>query len=260
MMLKYDDHGSGLPVVLIHGFPLNRQMWRPQIKALADAGYRVICPDLPGFGESPSIPGASMNTYADSVIELLNHLDIDKAVIGGMSMGGYVLFNLVERYPDRLAGAMFLLTRAAADDAAGKEKRTVLAQEVEAGNVTVVPETFAQVLFAPQIPQQKPELVSEVRRWMESTSVQGLVGGLLAMRDRDDYLDRLAEFKVPSLVVGAEQDLAVPLEHSHALADGLPNADLKTVPGAGHMANLEQPKIFNNFLLDFLSDCRSFNL
>ncbi|NIP50358.1 MAG: alpha/beta fold hydrolase, partial [Phycisphaerae bacterium] len=205
-MLRYDDHGSGAVVVLIHGFPLCRKMWRPQIEALAEAGYRVICPDLPGFGESPPLTGdASMDRYADAIMELLDTLGIAKAVIGGMSMGGYVLLNLVERYPARLSGAMFLVTRAAADDAAGKEKRTLLAGEVHKGNNLVVPETFAQVLFAAETPKERPELVSEVRQWMESTPAAGLVGGLLAMRDRKDYVDKLTEFNVPALVVGAEQ-------------------------------------------------------
>lgn len=253
--LKYDDHGSGLPVVLIHGFPLNRHMWQPQIKALTEAGYRVICPDLPGFGESPALKGEpTMARYADAVTSLLDELGIDQAVIGGMSMGGYVLLDLAERYPQRLLGAMYLVTRAAADDAAGKEKRTMLANEVSSGNRVIVPETFAQVLFAPQTPQEKPELVRDVRQWMESTSPGGIIGGLLAMRDREDFVARLSKLSSPSLVIGAEHDLAVPLEHAQTLAKGLPNADLKVIPEAGHMANLEQAQTFNEALLSFLQN------
>jgi len=257
-MLKYDDQGVGQPVLLIHGFPLCRQMWRPQVTVLADAGFRVICPDLPGFGESPLQEGqVSMSTYADAVIGLLDDLGIQKAVVGGMSMGGYVLFNLVDRFPDRLQGAMFLMTRAAADDAAGKEKRTLLAEEVGVGNRLIVPDAFSQVLFAPETPQKNPQLVAEVRQWMESTSPAGTVGGLLAMRDRDDSVAKLADVKLPSLVVGADKDVAVPLEHSRVLAEGLPNAELKIIPGAGHMANLEQPELFNGALIEFLQRFRS---
>ena len=252
--LAYDEQGLGLPVVLIHGFPLNRKMWQPQIGALAESGCRVICPDLLGFGESPlADQPVTMSLYADALIRLLDHLDIDKAVVGGMSMGGYVLLNLVERYPERLLGAMYLVTRAAADDAAGREKRTMLAAEVENGNLLAVPEAFVQVLFAAQTPGERPELVSEVRRWMDSTPAKGVVGGLLAMRDRDDYIERLAGLNLPSLVVGAEQDMAVPPEHARGLADGLPDAELKIIPGAGHMANLERPDLFNQALLEFLA-------
>lgn len=256
-MLKYDELGKDLPVVLIHGFPLCRKMWQPQITALADAGYRVICPDLPGFGESPPAEGpVSMSSYADTVIGLLDELGIEKAVVGGMSMGGYVLLNLIERYPERLLGAMFLVTRAAADDAAGKAKRTLLADEVSAGNHLIVADTFAGVLFAAETPQKKPHLVAEVRQWMEATSAAGIVGGLLAMRDREDAVAKLAGFALPCLVVGAEQDLAVPAEHARLLAKRLPDAELLILPGVGHMANLEQPELFNQALKAFLAKLR----
>lgn len=253
-MLKYDEQGSGLAVVLIHGFPLCRKMWQPQMNSLAAAGYRVVCPDLPGFGESQPLAGqASMSGYADALIALLDGLGIEKAVVGGMSMGGYVLLNLVERYPERLLGAMFLVTRAAADDAAGKDKRTLLAAEVSRGNHTIVPETFANVLFAPDTPQKNPQLVAEVRQWMESTPEAGTVGGLRAMRDRDDYLAKLNVFTLPSLVIGAAQDRAVPPEHSRVLAAGLPDARLHILADAGHMVNLEQPEPFNQIILEFLA-------
>jgi pimeloyl-ACP methyl ester carboxylesterase len=253
-MLKYDDQGKGLAVVLLHGFPLCRQMWAPQVTALTDAGYRVICPDLPGFGESPSLTGpASMSSYADAVIELLDELGIEQAVIGGMSMGGYVLLDLVERYWHRLLGAMFLVTRAAADDTAGKQKRTMMAEQVKCGNVLTIPEAFVPVLFAEKTARDNPLLISQVRQWVEATSPAGLVEGLLAMRERDDSVNKLPAFNLPALVVGAEKDLAVPVEHSRALAEGLPDAALKIVPSAGHMANLEQPEMFNEALLGFLA-------
>jgi len=251
--MQYDDQGAGQPIVLIHGFPLNRQMWAPQQAALAAAGYRVICPDLPGFGESAPLENASMDRYADAIITLLDQLAIDRAVVGGMSMGGYVLLNLLARFPQRLSAAMFLVTRAAADDAAGREKRTRLAEAVQGGDRLIVPDTFAQVLFAPQTPQEKPELVHQVRQWMEATPGPGLVGGLLAMRDREDYVERLAGYACPALVVGAELDIAVPPEHARTLANGLPDAELRVIPAAGHMANLEQPQAFNQALLEFLA-------
>lgn len=256
-MLKFTDSGSGLPVVLIHGFPLCRSMWRPQLAPLAAAGCRVICPDLPGFGESPPLTGpASMARYADALIALLDALGIDKAVIGGMSMGGYVLLNLAERYPERLLAAMYLVTRAAADDAAGKEKRTLLAAQVEAGDRLAVAEAFAKVLFAPETPQVRPQLVAEVRQWMAATPAAGLIGGLLAMRERVDYIDKLAGLTPPALVVGAAEDVAVPPEHARVLAIGLPGAELHIVPSAGHMVNLEQPELFNAILLGFLARFR----
>jgi pimeloyl-ACP methyl ester carboxylesterase len=256
-LLAFDEQGQGLPVVLIHGFPLCRKMWRPQVAALAAVDCRVICPDLPGFGESPAAGDApSMATYADAVIGLLDKLGVEKAVVGGMSMGGYVLLDLVRRYPERLIGAIFMVTRAAADDPAGREKRTTLSVEVKAGNALIVADTMAKVLFAASTTTDQPGLVRQVEEWMEETPVAGLIGGLLAMRDREDYLDRLADFDLPSLVIGAELDQAIPIEHSRQLAAGLPRGELQIIPGAGHMVNLERPEPFNQALLGFIAELR----
>jgi pimeloyl-ACP methyl ester carboxylesterase len=253
-MVCYDDKGSGPAVVLIHGFPLSRQMWQPQVGALQQAGYRVITPDLPGFGASAALTGpASMSGYADEVIALLDHLRVEIAVVGGMSMGGYVLLDLVERYPQRLAAALYLLTRAAADDTAGKARRSELAETVRRGRLESVPEAFEQLLFAPATLRRRPELIDAVRSWMAEASAEGVVGALLAMRDRKDYVDLLPSFHVPALVVGAAEDLAIPPAHAELLAAKLPAAELHIIPEAGHMANLEQPGAFNRILLDFLS-------
>ncbi len=171
-------------------------------------------------------------------------------------MGGYILLDLVERYQPRLLGAMFIVTRAAADDAAGKQKRTLMAEQVKAGNVLTIPEAFVPVLFARETAHNNPQLITTVRRWVESAPPSGLIDGLLAMRDRDDGVDKLPTFDLPALVIGAEQDQAVPPKYSQMLAEGLPNAMLKIIPQAGHMANLEQPELFNAALLDFLVTLR----
>jgi pimeloyl-ACP methyl ester carboxylesterase len=253
LVMAWDDVGSGPAVVLIHGFPLCRRMWKPQVPALTAAGYRVIACDLRGFGESESVgSGLSMDLLADDVAALLDHLGIERAVIGGMSMGGYVLLNLIDRHPQRVAAALFMVTRAAADDEPGKLRRTSLAQEVAKGRPEVVTEAFEEILFASDVPSTRPDLIARVRTWMEATAPEGLKGGLLAMRDRRDYVDLLGNFNVPSLVIGAERDRAVPLEHSSVLAQGLPAARLCIIPGAGHMANLEQPEAFNRCVLEFL--------
>ena len=253
MTLRYEESGAGLPVVLIHGFPLCRRMWRPQVEALSAAGCRVICPDLPGFGESRPKPGmVSMDAYADAVIALLDRLGIDRAVVGGMSMGGYVLLNLAERYPQRLAAALYIVTRAAADDPAGKVRRVELADQVRGGNRSVVPDVFEKLLFAPATLKKQPELVKEVRAWMDAASPEGVAAGLLAMRSRRDYLELLPELQTPALVIGAARDLAVPVSHAEALAAGLPDAELHILAAAGHMANLEQADSFNQIVLGFL--------
>lgn len=251
--LAYDDHGRGPAVVLIHGFPLCRRMWYPQIQAVTGAGFRLVTLDLRGFGESDAPEGPySMEIFADDVAGLLDHLGIGRAVIGGMSMGGYVLFNLQERYPDRLAGAVFITTRATADDEAGKARRLQLAQETMKFGPQVIADTFVPLLFAEESLNERPKLVEEVGGWIVGTDSRGLAGGLLAMRERKDYSGLLGAIKTPSLAIGAEGDRAAPPETSRAIAAGIPGCRLEIVSDAGHMANLEHPGAFNGALLAFL--------
>lgn len=251
--LAYDDNGSGQPLLLIHGFPLNRTMWRPQIEALTKAGYRVITPDLRGFGESPMTSAAvSMSSYADDIVALMDRLRIPQAVVGGMSMGGYVLLNLLERYPERVAAAIFIVTRAGADDEAGKGKRTALAAATAEGMNPVL-EVFRNILFAPATLTGHPELVAEVSGWISATDPRGAAAGLIAMRERKDYLPRLGAIRQPALVIGADQDQVMPLDHSRAIAEGIAGAKLSILQGGGHMVNLEQPDSFNTVLKEFLA-------
>jgi pimeloyl-ACP methyl ester carboxylesterase len=251
--LAYDDSGAGLPLLLIHGFPLSRAMWAPQREALRDS-FRIIAPDLRGFGNSDAPDGPySMDIFADDMVALLDHLGIDRAVVCGMSMGGYVLLNLLDRYPERVRAACFMVTRAGADDESGKERRLTLAREVMVKGPQIVAEAFSRVLFSSRRGEDGAELMETVRNIMGGNSSRGLAGGLLAMRERPDFSGRLGEFTLPSLVIGAEDDLAIPPQESQLLADGLPQARLVVVPHAGHMAGMENPAVVNEALASFLA-------
>lgn len=252
--LAYSDRGKGLPLILIHGFPLCRKMWRPQAEALAKAGCRVITPDLRGFGESGSTSDMTgMDTYADDIVALMDHLRLDKAVVGGMSMGGYVLLNLLERYPDRIAAPLFIVTKAGGDDDAGKARRTALAEAVRLQGSLPVAETFRSLLFAPATLSDNPGLVDEVFGWMRGTDPAGAAAGLVAMRDRKDSTVLLGSFSQPALVIGADEDQAIPVENSRIIAEGLPDAEFTILHGGGHMVNLEQPEAFNDTILEFMA-------
>ena len=252
--LAYSDRGKGLPLVLIHGFPLCRKMWRPQAEALSRAGCRVITTDLRGFGESSlASDTVSMDIYADDIVAFLDYLEIDKAIVGGMSMGGYVLLNLLERYPNRIAAPIFIVTKAAGDDEAGKAKRTTLAVVTRNQGNLPVADTFRSLLFAPATMTDNPELVDEAYGWMQATDPRSAAAALIAMRDRKDYIPLLGGFSHPALVIGAEQDQAIPLENSRLIAAGLPQADLCVIPNGGHMVNMEQPLEFNKAVLAFLN-------
>ncbi|MGB4599102.1 MAG: alpha/beta fold hydrolase [Trichlorobacter sp.] len=253
--LAYDEVGAGPAVLLVHGFPLNRQMWRPQMAILVAAGYRVIAPDLRGFGGSDVSDGpCDMDLLADDLLELLDHLGIDQAVVVGMSMGGYLLFNLLERYPQRVSAAVFAVTRSVADDEAGRARRKQLADQVIRFGPQVVADSFQELLFAPDTVVDRPRLAAEVYGWMVATASQGLAAGLLAMKQRRDATPLLQAITVPCLSIGADQDRACPLEHPRMIAAGIPGCRLCIIPGAGHMANLEQPGDFNRVLLTFLRE------
>jgi len=251
--LAYDDVGSGPAVLLIHGFPLNRQMWRPQTAILVAAGYRVIAPDLRGFGDSDMLAGpCDLDHFADDLVALLDHLELPQVVACGMSMGGYVLFNLLVRYPERVMGAVPLVTRAGSDDAAARERRYSLVKEVGTFGPQRVADRFHPLLFAPGMLDERPKLAEEVYGWMVATASQGLIGGLLAMAERSDVTTLLPTFNCPALVIAAEQDQLCPLEQARILAEGLPQAQLCTIAEAGHLANLERPAEVNRCLVQFL--------
>ena len=251
--LAYDDCGQGPAVLLIHGFPLNRRMWQPQLPALAGAGYRVIAPDLRGFGESeaPSA-GYSIDLFADDLIALLDALQIERAVVGGMSMGGYILMNLLERYPQRLRAACFIATKSSADDQAGRARRSALAAEAERLGANPIIKIFAELLFATDTMLSRPELIARVTSWMRDTHPSGLAGGLLAMRDRKDYTALLPGFRQPSLVVAGAEDRAASPDALQRLTAGLPRCRSRIIGQAGHMVNMERPEEFNASLLEFL--------
>ena len=251
--MAYDDEGSGQALLLVHGFPLCRRMWHPQRRTLSEAGYRVITPDLRGFGESDAPDGPySIELFADDLVELLDHLGIEQAIIGGMSMGGYVLFNLLERYRSRVRGACFITTRANADDEAGKERRLKLSREVMQFGPQVAADSFEKLLFAEESLVERPKLVGEVYGWMMANDSRGIAGGLLAMRERKDSTPLLGGISVPSLAIGAEGDKAAPPENSRLIAEGIPGCRFVLIPHAGHMANLENPGAFNAALLEFM--------
>ncbi len=253
IQLAYDDVGAGPAVLFIHGFPLCRKIWQPQMAALAADGFRAVVPDLRGFGESePGTAEGSTDLLADDMIALLDHLGIETAVVIGMSMGGYVLLNLLARYPKRFSAACLTVTRADADDETARGKRDHLIAEVEAGRPEAIQNAFTPLLFADQTMADRSELVAEVRSWMAATDSAGLVLGLKAIRNRDDSSALLPQLGIPVLVMGASEDKAIPPEKSTEMAELIPGAQRCMISAAGHMVSMEQPEAFNAALLDFL--------
>lgn len=251
--VAYEDAGEGLPLVLIHGYPLNRMMWEPQLEGLADAA-RVIAPDLRGFGESEAIAGTTtIGAFADDVRELLEALGVtEPAVICGLSMGGYIAFEFFRRYPGHTAALILANTKAGPDSVEGKAGRDQSAALAQAQGAGAIAEALLPKMLAPQS-YANAELVERVKRIMSSASVTGIVGALRAMKERPDSTSTLAEFRQPALVLAGADDALIPPSEAEALAKALPNARLVTLHAAGHLSNLEQPASFNRAVAEFLA-------
>jgi 3-oxoadipate enol-lactonase len=253
--LAVEVRGDGAPVLFIHGFPFDRTLWRHQLAGLSR--WKRIAPDLRGAGGS-SVPadGYSIARYADDLVEVLDALELDEAVVCGLSLGGYVLFDLLRRHAARVRAAVFCNTKATADSAAarrGRDEMAALAEREGAGAVAerLLPQLLARTTFAAQ-----PEVVAHVRDMITRTPVDGLVGALRALRDRPDSTPGLAAITAPVLVVAGEDDKIAPPDEMRALAAAIPGAQFVAIPAAGHLAPLEQPLATSRALADFLDGLR----
>lgn len=259
MRLAYSDEGPGPVVVLLHGFPLGRAMWREQLTGVGST-YRVIAPDLRGHGESPAPDGDyTIDEMADDVVELLDYLGLDgPVVLGGLSMGGYVALSLVARYSDRFRALMLMDTKADADTPEVAAKRDELAQAVlAAGHPRPVVEAMMPRLFSRWTIENDPARVAPMRDLMESNTARGVVGALRAMASRPDRRSLLSEIRLPTLVLVGEDDAITPPQASQEMADAIPGSRLEVIPRAGHLAPYERPAIANSVILRFLDHLQS---
>lgn len=250
--MAYDDRGRGLPLLFIHGYPLNRTLWEPQIDDLSYT-TRVLTVDLRGHGESDPMPGPyPMDLLADDCISLLDALGITTPiVICGLSMGGYVTFAFYRRYAARVAGLILTATRAGADSSeskANRDKSAVLAQEKGAD---VIAEAMLPRLLSPKTLTARPDLVDRVRKIMRGISVDGIVGDLTGMRDRLDSTPLLTQINIPTLIIYGADDQIIPLSEVEFMHQAIINSELKIIPDAGHLPNLEQPELFNQVVKEF---------
>lgn len=249
-----EDSCDRVPVLWIHGFPLNNTLWDYQVAGLADIA-RLITPDLRGHGQSEATaPPYSMATFADDCVHLLDDLGCSGPVIvAGLSMGGYVAFEICRRHPDRVAGLILAATRAGADSEAGRAGRDATAATALAEGVAPIAAGMLPKLLAPTTYDNEPELVEFVQEMMLTTSVDGVVGAAAAMRDRADSTPDLAGLDLPTLIVHGAEDQLIPVSEAEVMRDGMPGAELVVLEGAGHLPNLEKPVEFNETARTFLT-------
>jgi pimeloyl-ACP methyl ester carboxylesterase len=251
--MAFEDSSDRVPVLLIHGYPLNNMLWDLQIGDLSDIA-RMIAPDLRGHGMTdPTEPPYSVGMFADDCAALLDQLGINvPIVVAGLSMGGYVAFEFCRRYPERVAGLLLTATWAGDDSPETKEARDKAASTAIAEGVGPIVEGMVPKLLAPENYEAQPDLVDFTREMMMETSVEGVVGALAAMRDRPDSRPDLPALDVPTLIVHGAEDQLIPLAEAEAMAAALPQAKLVVVPGAGHLPNLENPEVYNDAVREFL--------
>jgi pimeloyl-ACP methyl ester carboxylesterase len=256
IQLAYSDTGAGSPVVLlVHGFPLNRSMWDPQVGSLRAAGARVIAPDLRGFGASEGGPAGPlmMEQHADDLAALLDVLNVrEPVVLCGLSMGGYVGFAFWRRHSDLVRALVLIDTRASADTEDGRQARLAMAERVEAANsVEPALENMPQRYFSPTLRSGSP-VIRAVEAMFRGTSPRAVADGARGLAARPDSLDLLPSITVPTLVIVGEHDQLTPPSDSEQMVQRLPNAKLVTIDQAGHMSNLENPDAVNAALVEFV--------
>lgn len=250
-LLAFDDLGSGPAVLLIHGHPFDRSMWHPQHRSLLDAGFRVVAPDLRGYGESKTTPGkVTMAELADDLLALLDRLRIDRFAAVGLSMGGLVAMELATR-SDRLSALALVATTAEPVTESERKRRLQLAAAAEAEGMTPLVEAMRD-LVGPACP---PEIVESVEQMMRRNNPFGAAAALRGRAERPDYRPRLETLRLPTLICAGTADRFSTADVTRELMHCLPGAATLVLPEIGHLPNLEAPEEFNDAIVRFL--CRS---
>jgi pimeloyl-ACP methyl ester carboxylesterase len=234
-------------VVLLHGYPFDRSMWREQIEFLSANGYRVVAPDLRGFGEI-----VAMADMARDVASLMDELQIERATVGGLSMGGYVAFEFVQLFPARVSSLILAGTRAPADNEQEKQARAQQVEQMLAQGMNGIAEASVPKLLAPLTLAAKPEVVYQVREMILRANPEGAAAAQRGMAARRDYSADLPDIKVPALVIVGRQDPIRPVADAEFMQRSLNLSRLLIIEDAAHMTNLEQPEVFNRALQEFL--------
>lgn len=245
---------SNPAILFIHGFPFDHAMWRHQTAALPE--WDCLAPDLQGAG-SAAAPGApdaySMAAYARDLIELLDQRRIETAVVCGLSMGGYVAFELLRQLPERVRAAVLFNTKSAADAPEGKRGRDALAEKARASGASAIADELVPKVLSPLTLERQQNVVREVRAMIERQSVAGIVGALRALRERPDSTPLLGKIDVPVLVIAGSDDEITPAAGMREMAQAIPGARFRLIQDAGHLTALEQPDAVNDALKDFLT-------
>jgi 3-oxoadipate enol-lactonase len=254
--IAYETRGSGPALLLLHAFPLGLAMWDPQVGALAPS-HQVIRFDARGFGGSPRGDGLlTMERIADDAVGLLDQLGVSRAVVCGLSMGGYAAFAIVRRHADRLKALVLADTRAGADTDAQRSARAAQADKARKEGSAPIADVVLPKLVGRTTHERRPDLVARLKDMIAANPPRGIADALAGLAARADSTPTLREIRVPTLVVCGAEDVLTPPAESEALVRGIAGSGLEVIPEAGHLSSLENPESFNAALRKFLTGLR----
>ena len=252
LQIKTFGDPSNKPVVFVHGFPYDSTMWDYQVEALQN-NYYCVTYDIRGLGKSEVGDGQfTMESFVDDLLDVIDSLKIDKPVLCGLSMGGYISLRTVEREQNKFSGLILCDTKADADDDKGKLKRADAIKQINKNGSAEFVKGFIPNTFAESTKQTNDKLVNITIENSQKFDAVGVKGALLAMVSRTDTNSFLKDLNLPSLILAGEEDSLTPPDLMKKMADAISNSEFHKVPDAGHMAPLENPKFVNQKIIDFL--------
>lgn len=251
--ITYLDHGAGCPVLFIHGHPFDHTMWHPQISALTNRGYRVIAPDLRGYGNTPVTSQIThLDTFARDLHGLLEHLDLDTVDVVGLSMGGQIALELCRLFPDRVDTLTLVATNPRAETDEGRTFRKQLAEQLLLEGMRGYADRMLVGMMSADNVRQLPQVAQHVHAMMCATCPKGAAAALLGRAQRPDHMPLLRRLSAPTLLLVGRQDHFTPPDFTEAMHVWVPDSLVSIIDGAGHLPNLERPEQFNTVLLRFL--------
>ncbi|MDI1324913.1 MAG: alpha/beta hydrolase [Algoriphagus sp.] len=251
--LSYDDLGEGrVPIIFLHGFPFDKTMWELQIEFLKFT-YRLIACDIRGFGKSTDEESPlSIDLFGDDLIKFMDKLNIEKAIICGLSMGGFIALNAQKRFPERFEALILCDTQCIEDTAKVKEKRYKIIDEIEANGVSEFNEGFVKNVFHKDSLTNKKEVVEQLRSVVFANSQHIITEGLVALAERSETCSSFIDITIPTLIICGKDDAVTPLAQSESMHATINGSILRVIENAGHVSNLEQPHEFAKHLSEFL--------
>ncbi|XKK39408.1 alpha/beta fold hydrolase [Nocardiopsis sp. ARC36] len=255
--MSYTDRGAGYPVLFIHGHPFDRTMWAPQVKAFAGRGYRVVVPDLRGYGRSTVVPGTtSMSAFARDLAALLDHLGLDVAGVVGLSMGGQVALEFYRLFPDRVDSLTLAATNPRAETDTGRASRVAMAERLRGEGMRGYTDEMLVGMMTADNVRDLPAVADHVRAMMYAAP-RGCGGSPVRTRPAPRLHPLLRRVSAPTLLMAGQHDRFTPPDFTESMHVLIPDSVVEIIEGAGHLPNLERPDRFNEVLRRFLDRCRT---